>query len=134
MWPDMNYVGQKPVDVLDLHIYPDGDTSFTLYEDDGESFNYLEGAVAVTKITSSAATNEVSISIGPRTGSYEGMPATRRFNLHIHADSAPVDIRINDEPAGADAWHYDNEAREILVNVSEDTDRQTSATVVCRWN
>ena len=35
MYPDMNYVGEKPADVLTLDLYPYGNTSFNLYEDDG---------------------------------------------------------------------------------------------------
>lgn len=47
MQPDMEYVGEKPVDPLILSIYPDLDTkdysnSAKIYSDDGESFDYEE--------------------------------------------------------------------------------------------
>ena len=37
MGPDVNYADEKPLDPLTLDIYPKGTTTFTLYEDDGES-------------------------------------------------------------------------------------------------
>ena len=40
MQPEMEYVGEKPVDVLTLDVFPtleDGSFDFVLYEDDGET-------------------------------------------------------------------------------------------------
>ena len=45
MWPEMNYVREKPVDQVTFEIYPNDkrDASFTLYEDDGTSPSYKQG-------------------------------------------------------------------------------------------
>ena len=48
MYPDMNYVGEKPADVLTLDLYPYGNTSFNLYEDDGLTRDYKKGEFACT--------------------------------------------------------------------------------------
>jgi len=42
MGPVMQYVAEKPVDEIELHIYP-GEGSFTFYDDDGVTTHYLEG-------------------------------------------------------------------------------------------
>merc|ERR1711937_1050638 len=42
MWPDMHYAGEKPLDVLTFDIFPSGESSFTLYEDDGRTREALE--------------------------------------------------------------------------------------------
>lgn len=47
MYPDMNYVGEKPADVLTLDLYPYGNISFNLYEDDGLTRDYKKGRVCL---------------------------------------------------------------------------------------
>ncbi|MBK8109921.1 MAG: DUF5110 domain-containing protein [Saprospiraceae bacterium] len=38
----MNYVGEKKVEIIDLHIYyKHGEESSFLYEDEGDGYNYL---------------------------------------------------------------------------------------------
>jgi alpha-glucosidase/alpha-D-xyloside xylohydrolase len=41
--PVKQYVGERVEEPLSLSIYPGGDASFLLYEDDGSSFNYRKG-------------------------------------------------------------------------------------------
>ena len=41
MGPDVNYADEKPLDPLTLDLYPRGESSYTLYEDDGVSRRYL---------------------------------------------------------------------------------------------
>jgi alpha-glucosidase len=47
MQPVMQYVDERPIDELRLRVWS-GDGEFTLYEDDGRSFEYREGAWATT--------------------------------------------------------------------------------------
>ena len=58
MYPDMNYVGEKPADVLTLDLYPYGNTSFNLYEDDGLTRDYKKGEFARTLISVSSPKGE----------------------------------------------------------------------------
>ena len=41
--PEMQYVGEKAWDNLELRVYPGADGSFTLYEDEGDNYNYEQG-------------------------------------------------------------------------------------------
>jgi alpha-glucosidase len=47
MQPVMQYVDERPIDELRLRVWS-GDGEFTLYEDDGRSFEYREGSWATT--------------------------------------------------------------------------------------
>ena len=49
MQPTMIYVGEKPVDVITVEIFPNKNSSFELYEDDGTSLQYQQGNFAITK-------------------------------------------------------------------------------------
>ena len=58
----MNYVGEKPSDPITFSIYPDdnGSASTTLYEDDGLSPAYKQGAFRRTSVNVSRASNGLS--------------------------------------------------------------------------
>jgi alpha-glucosidase (family GH31 glycosyl hydrolase) len=133
-WPDMDYVGQKPVDTIDLHVYPEeGTSSFTLYEDDGISYDYLAGSVAVTEITCQTTAETITLTIPARSGSYEGMPEKRSYNMHIHSDVAPKSIELNAVPLASSDWSYDEDAGEIRITASEKPDRSESVVILCAY-
>lgn len=55
------------------------DASFTIYEDEGDTYNYETGQYAQIPITWNDAAR--ALTIGARTGSYSGMPTTRTFSI-----------------------------------------------------
>ena len=81
MGPDMEWTDQFPADEIVLMVYPGADGDFTLYEDDGLSYGYERGEYAVTHIHWNDA--EGKIEIGPREGSYPGMPQNRTFRTVV---------------------------------------------------
>jgi len=46
MGPFIQYASEKPADPVELRIYPGADGSFTLYEDEDDSYNYEKGIYA----------------------------------------------------------------------------------------
>jgi alpha-D-xyloside xylohydrolase len=77
--PEMQYVGEKAWDNLEIRVYPDADGSFTLYEDEGDNYNYEKGAY--TTITFQWNDRTRKLTIGQRQGSYPGMLQTRQFTI-----------------------------------------------------
>ena len=77
--PEMQYVGEKSWDNLELRVYPGADGSFTLYEDEGDSYNYEKGAY--TTITFQWNNKARTLTIGDRQGRYEGMLQNRQFTV-----------------------------------------------------
>ena len=77
--PEMQYVGEKSWDELELRVYPGADGQFVLYEDEGDNYNYEKGAYStiIIKWNERART----LYIGERQGSYKGMLQQRRFNI-----------------------------------------------------
>ena len=134
-WPEMAYVGQKPMDALSLHVYPHADSSFTLYEDDGETHQYLEGGVATTTIDCSHGEGQMELVIGARQGSYGGMPESRSFDVHLHVESAPDQVAVDGQSLerGTGGWEYDGDAGSVRLRVRENPDRSSPAIVTCRW-
>lgn len=75
----MQYVGEKPADNLDIRIYPGADAEFTLYEDEGDSYNYEQGVYSTIKFRWDDKRHRLTIS--KREGEYPGMLDKRRFNI-----------------------------------------------------
>ena len=77
--PEMQYVGEKTWNNLEIRIYPGADGSFLLYEDEGDSYNYEKGAYATINFQWKNATR--TLTIGAQQGSYPGMLKARQFTI-----------------------------------------------------
>ena len=77
--PEMQYVGEKAWDNLELRVYPGADGSFTLYEDEGDNYNYERGRY--TTITFTWNDKARTLTIGQRQGEYPGMLTSRQFTI-----------------------------------------------------
>ena len=93
--PEMQYVGEKAWDHLELRVYPGADGSFTLYEDEGDNYNYEQGAY--TTIAFSWNDRARTLTIGARQGNYPGMILNRKFTVILpDGPSRQVDYDGND--------------------------------------
>ena len=77
--PEMQYVGEKTWDNLEIRVYPGADASFTLYEDEGDNYNYERGVYATISMQWNDKTR--TLVIGQRKGQYPGMLQSRRFTI-----------------------------------------------------
>jgi alpha-D-xyloside xylohydrolase len=68
-----------PADPVTLWVYAGADGEFEIYEDDGVSFGYEEGASATIPLRWDDA--ERRLVIGERTGAFPGMLAERTFKV-----------------------------------------------------
>ncbi len=91
MGPVRQHVEDMPDAPLELHVYPGRDTTFRLYEDEGDGYGYEEGAFATIDITWDDARRRLRISA--RAGEFPGMPSERDLVLKLHgvATSAGAD-------------------------------------------
>jgi len=83
-WEDRDYVDQKSDETIILEIWPDGNSSYILREDDGVSLDYLTQQSCQTQIVCEETENHVRISIGQRIGEYTNKPACRKWIVHVH--------------------------------------------------
>lgn len=71
---------------VDVYVGPnDDETVFTLYEDDGETVDYLSGAVRKTRIRQMTAGLKTTIHFDAAEGSYRGATALRSWLINVHA-------------------------------------------------
>lgn len=77
--PDVQYTGEKKWDNLTLCVYPGENGNFTLYEDEGDNYNYENGAYTEIPMNWNDANN--TLTIGARKGQYNGMLEKRQFTV-----------------------------------------------------
>ncbi|HYL63604.1 MAG TPA: glycoside hydrolase family 31 protein [Candidatus Methylomirabilis sp.] len=94
--PDIEFAAQKPADPLELRVYPGADGSFTLYEDENDSYDYEQGAYAT--IPSSWDDSSRTLTIGDRSGSFPGMLTTRTFRIVFVRENHGVGSALTDSP------------------------------------
>jgi alpha-D-xyloside xylohydrolase len=79
MGPFLQYSNEKAPDPTELRVYRGADGKFTLYEDEGDTYDYEKGQFATIPITWRQSTH--TLEIGARKGSFPGMLQDRTFNI-----------------------------------------------------
>jgi len=75
----LQYTSEKPMDTLEIRIYPGANGQFTLYSDEGDNYNYEKGAYSIVSFNWDDAKKILTIS--DRKGSFPGLPKTVVLNL-----------------------------------------------------
>lgn len=99
-----------------VNYYPtEGESTYTLYEDDRTSTTSLaDNAYALLSFSGKATPKDITIDYAA-TGSYKGMPAKRDITFKIHGClKAPASVTVNGKKG---KWSYDAKARVINVTV-----------------
>jgi len=107
--PFLQYSSEKPADPIELRIYPGANGSFTLYEDEGDNYNYEKGKHATIPISWNDARH--TLEIGKRAGEFPGMLAKRTFNVVWVAKDHGAGIASTEKPDAV--VHYDGKAVKI---------------------
>jgi alpha-glucosidase (family GH31 glycosyl hydrolase) len=106
MQPPSDYSDAKPLDTLILHVFGDGDGSFSLYEDDGISLDYDQGGHAITAMhhtTGQDGGNELTIDAAQ--GEFKGQVQRRAYELRVHMAKKPSALSVNGKPGPAWRWN-----------------------------
>ncbi|MYR66511.1 MULTISPECIES: NPCBM/NEW2 domain-containing protein [unclassified Streptomyces] len=131
MWPGIrSYTDRTADSALAWDVYPQGDSSFTLYEDDGVTREHRDGAYATQRAEVDApvrGAGDVAIRIGASKGGFAGKQSERPYQFSVHTGSAPRAVelagklpRLGSEAAyekAAAGWWYDKDDRGGVVKI-----------------
>jgi hypothetical protein len=85
--PALRYSDERPADTLTVVAYPSATENgrFDLYEDDGETTDYMAGKSARTVIESTtlSASPSYAVTVGAADGAFEGLPTERVYVIDI---------------------------------------------------
>jgi len=96
--PDLQFAAEKPAEPIELRIYPGGDGSFTLYEDENDTYNYEKGAYSTIPMQWDDKSR--TLTIGDRSGSFSGMLEQRAFRIVVVRAGHGTGIDPTVEPDG----------------------------------
>ena len=76
MGPVLQYVNEQPKALIEIRVYPGRDASFTLYEDDGDSYAYERGRATVQLRWDDA---KRQLQVAAREGSFPALFSSANF-------------------------------------------------------
>ena len=79
MGPFLQYATERDADTIELRIYTGANGQFTLYEDEGDNYNYEKGNY--TEIPFSYDDTAKQLIIGAKTGEYDSLPHNKTFKI-----------------------------------------------------
>lgn len=123
------YVGEKKLEELELHIYPSAKSSYTLYEDDGISYQYEKDKYSLTNFTCEKNDESISVLVKKESDGYKN--SRKYYFFTILCDKKPVSVSsgageltgsasVAEVKSGADKFFFDENGRFLFIRV-EDT-------------
>ncbi len=103
-WPPCDHLDKGWSPEVGLLVYPAARSSFTLYEDDGQSLAYRKGQFTRTLLTCETVGKTVKLTVGAREGSFAGMPAARDFTAAVHLPAQPQSVKLDGLPLTDCPW------------------------------
>lgn len=83
MQPYSRRMTSEPLSTLRIRIYPGESGEFVLYEDDGISEAYQNGACLKTRLHYEKKGNEITVTAAPEGKPFEGLPEKRRYVIEL---------------------------------------------------
>ena len=112
--PPMQNLKTAP-DHLIVKVYPGDSGETSLYEDAGDTQEYIDGAFTTTTFSQSRSSSELSLTIAPRQGQYEGMMGERAYQVVFFLEDEPREVTINGSVTNE--WAYDDQMKQVVVSV-----------------
>ncbi|MBE1160811.1 glycoside hydrolase family 31 protein [Dyella acidiphila] len=108
--PAMQYVGEKPLTVLDVDAFPGpSPTSFDYYDDDGSTYAYEQGAFYRQRLSVANTGEQATFELGAPQGSYQ--PTLRYYLIKLHGVlAAQVSALSGKHAASLDALRAQDQA------------------------
>ena len=94
--PELQYMGEKPADPLTVYVYAGSNGAFTLYEDQGTTYDYEKGAFSQIPLKWDEASG--TLTIGKRLGSFPEMVKERTVQVVLVSPATPVGFRSDATP------------------------------------
>ncbi len=131
MYTEMLFDGEKPLDEVTFDLYPQGESSYTLYEDDGSTRRYQKGESSTQQIRVQApaqGSGPVQVRIDPVQGQYQGQLSQRRYGLRVLSRQAPHAVQVSGRAltqladaaalqGAAEGWYFDAKERQGTLHV-----------------
>ena len=96
MGPALAYSTEKPADPIELKIFTGADGDFSIYEDEGDNYDYEKGAYSVIPLHWDETNRRLTI--GERRGHFPGMMEKRSFHIIFVRDNYGAGAELISQP------------------------------------
>jgi hypothetical protein len=131
MYPAMLFDGENPISEVTFDLYPQGQSQYTLYEDDGNTRQYQRGEFSTQAISVQApeqGSGDVRVQIAAVQGGYAGQLPQRHYSVRVLSRQAPQAVQVDGHAlpklanraafdAGGDGWYFDANDRHGSIYV-----------------
>jgi hypothetical protein len=114
--PDSGWSGVENPGFLRVVVFPGADNRFELYEDDGDTTDYLRGRYALTAFVQEWHGDKLHFRIAPVAGEAGLAPAERTYELCLRGIARPASIAVavNGSPV-ATSFEYDATTQSVRL-------------------
>ena len=107
-------------DTLQLKVYLGDSGSFTLYEDDGKSNDYLDGVYLKTEIELTMDSDQSILRVNPAIGYFKGLSESRTYSLSFISEAPLKNVKIGEKnyqviKESKNTYTIDNIENEIYI-------------------
>ena len=131
MYPSMLFDGEKPLAEVTFDLYPQGESHYVLYEDDGNTRRHAEGESSEQTVAMQGpaqGSGEVRVRIDGVKGRYAGQLPKRRYALRVLSRRQPAAVELDGRAlpkfadraafdAANEGWYFDASERRGSVHV-----------------
>ena len=89
----LQYAGEKEIEQLELLVFPSKENSFTLYEDDGISYDYKEGKYSLTGFSVDKNDSEIKLAAKKTVDKYK--PGRKSFLINFFNVSTVKEVKTD---------------------------------------
>ena len=114
--PNLTHLKSRP-DTLCLWVIPGQNGKGEFYEDEGDTQGYTKGEYALTTFSQTRQGNQIQLTIHPRQGTFNGIPATRAWKIEFMAQEFPQQVCVDGEPV--EGWNYDEVSRILTLRLDK---------------
>jgi alpha-glucosidase len=112
-----NYVGEKNIDQLELVIFPADKSSYSIYEDDGISYDYENGIFSITSFTFSQDSNSSKLEVVKEKNGFETKRKSYLFTI-LNCNK-PKEIVSSQFSSSEINYEYDSALRILKMKVPD---------------
>ncbi|MBZ4644905.1 MAG: Alpha-glucosidase [Clostridia bacterium] len=128
MAPALNYMGEKEIKELTFEIYADTESRYTLYEDDGETFEYEEGKYSLTYFECKNNEKQIIFKISSQKTDFD--TGRERYILKFNdMEKKPEEVKCNEKMLeeveenqmlnGKNYWYFNGKERVLYVIIKD---------------
>jgi len=111
------------LDRLELHVWPPYPAQGVLYDDDGRTQAYQQGAYSLTHFDARQQGDRLVVHFGKAQGEFPEQAALRQVRLVLHRARPAREVRLNDQPVSG--WEYNPERQELVIDLRCPTSQDT---------